>query len=116
VQYIPEPCPDNCAGHGNCVNQTDATTNRTVGVCVCVDGYTGVNCGDAPADIVPLAAGLGAAAIAGIVIAIVVILAAIGGGGYAVANNMAAAPVAPAINNPLYVGAGTSGENPLRQV
>jgi len=117
VQYVPEPCPDECSGHGTCQNQTDTATNRTVGVCICDATYIGVNCGDMEEVIdVPLAAGLGAAAIVGIVIAIVVVLAALGGGGYAIANNMAAAPVAPLTNNPLYVGLQTAGDNPLNKV
>jgi hypothetical protein len=113
VQYVPEPCPDACSGHGSCQNTTQG--NRTVGVCVCVEGWQGVNCGEGT-EVVALAAGLGAAAIAGIVIAIVVVLAALGGGGYAIANNMAAAPIAPAVNNPLYVPGGRSGQNPLAKM
>jgi hypothetical protein len=81
--------------------------------CICRDGYTGVNCGAAPNNIITIAAGLGAAAIVGIIIAVIVVVAALGGGGFAIAQNMAAAPVAPAMNNPLYVGAGRSGQNPL---
>jgi len=120
VVYVPEPCPDACSGNGVCVNQTNAPTaakpNATYTlVCQCYDKYSGANCA-VHDDTVELAAGLGAAAIVGIVIAIVVVLAALGGGGFAIAQNMAAAPVAPAMNNPLYVGAGKGGENPLNRV
>jgi len=124
VQYVPEPCPDQCSQHGVCVNRSGVrpgTTPRpnSTGTwfleCQCYDTYSGVNCANHDVAI-ELGVGLGAAAVAGIVIAIVVVLAALGGGGYAIASNMAAAPVAPAMNNPLYVGAGKGGENPLNRV
>jgi hypothetical protein len=123
VTYVPEPCPDDCSGElaGECRNVTGPAPgsnnpNATFHmVCVCLPTYSGINCGIHD-DTVEIAVGLGAAAIVGIVIAIVVVLAAVGGGGYAIAQNMAAAPVAPAMNNPLYVGAGQGGENPLNRV
>jgi hypothetical protein len=125
VTYVPEPCPDQCSGNGVCVNQSitpgnsggnNPNRNATYQlVCQCYDTYSGINCATHDATI-ELAAGLGAAAIVGIVIAIVVVLAALGGGGFAIAQNMAAGPVAPAMNNPLYVGAGKGGENPLNRV
>jgi hypothetical protein len=126
------PCPDQCSGHGTCLNQSNtngqkpavckqnpnlAACNQTLPyllTCVCRDGYSGDNCGAAPDSIVIIST-LTTAAIIGIIIAIVVVIAAVGGGGFAIAQNMAAAPVSPAMNNPLYVGAGRSGHNPLHK-
>jgi len=124
VVYVPQPCPDQCSGHGVCANVSCKPNGNCNGkspnatytlVCQCYDTYSGINCGNHDTS-VALGIGLGAAAIVGIVIAIVVVIAALGGGGYAIAQNMAAAPVAPAMNNPLYVGAGKGGENPLNRV
>jgi hypothetical protein len=82
--------------------------------CQCTEGYTGVNCGETLSNLA-VYAGIGAAAIVGIIVAIAIVVAALGGGGYAIAQGMAAAPIAPAMNNPLYVGAGRSGTNPLNK-
>jgi len=135
--YTPPPCPDACGGHGSCANVTRGGSNcggagqqacsgsinqggqnvtipPWILVCQCNDGFNGINCANAITN-VPIAVGLGVAAIIGIIIAIAVVIAAVGGGGYAIAQNMATAPVAPAMNNPLYVGAGRQGTNPLHR-
>jgi len=80
---------------------------------VCVDGYTGLNCGSPPVPITAVAIGLAAGAIAGIVIAIVACLAIAGGGAFAAAKQMGTGSVAPVSNNPIYQGNGNAGTNPL---
>jgi hypothetical protein len=118
--YKPEPCPDNCTGHGQCVNQTsdpkadpNNSTNATL-VCICDEGFTGENCGSVPEILNPIAIGaISAAAIAGIVVAIIAFLALAGGGAYAAAQAMGTGAAAPVVNNPLYRGDGNAGVNPL---
>jgi len=61
-----------------------------------------------------IGASLGAAAIIGIVIAAVLFAAGIAGGGaYAIAQSSGSATAAGVSNNPLYVGHGAQGTNPL---
>jgi len=119
VQYVPEPCPDNCTGHGKCVNRTVApvtgstsnSTNYTL-VCVCTNGYKGVNCGTAPPNAITVGL-LTAGAIAGIIVGVAVFLCLGGGGAYAAATFMGSGSVGPVVNNPLYQGEGNKGTNPL---
>jgi len=121
AEYIPEPCPDNCTGHGTCTNETqplppnapNGTQPNVTQHCVCAEGYTGLNCATAP----PIAAivGLTAGAIAGIVIGVIVFLCISGGGAWAAAKAMGPGSVGPVINNPLYKGDGQKGTNPLYQ-
>jgi len=86
--------------------------------CSCNIGYSGNNCGVAP--IVPISsaiigASVGAAAIAGIVLAAVLFCGLAGGGSLAMYNKMSDGDNAPAMSNPLYKESGFSGVNPLAQ-
>jgi len=62
--YNPPPCPDNCSFHGNCIN----------GTCICQKGHPGLNCGGGSSGIIAAAAGIGAGAIAGIIIGAIVVI------------------------------------------
>jgi len=143
LQTIPPECPDNCTGHGMCVNVSYCKTieemqngalvtpdgtvylcdpsqlNQTLlynqsKLCACVNGFSGVNC------IVPvsplniaLAAGLAAGLIALFVILGVLALALCGGGAYAATTALAAGGTGGLLSNPTYEAAGTTGSNPL---
>jgi len=121
TEFIPEPCPDNCTGHGDCVNRTlplpagspAGTVPNVTLVCVCDEGYKGVNCGTPPPAPVVVAVALTAGAIAGIVIGVAVFLCVGGGGAYAAATFMGTGSAGPVVNNPLYQGEGNKGTNPL---
>jgi len=82
-------------------------------VCVCFDGYSGVNCGVGTSTAVVLAAAASGGIIAAIVIAAVLVVACAGGGAYAVVNGGAVGPGAVVTNNPIYAGSDTMGDNPL---
>jgi hypothetical protein len=115
VIYIPEPCPDNCTNHGNCVNSTDATQNVTT-YCQCNGGFTGINCGQYPvsSDITAIVAGTTAGVLAGIIVGVVCAAACFGGSGafaYAQLNNPDGE--SNVSNNPTYKGKNNDGENPL---
>jgi len=74
-----------------------------------------VDCGVPPATV--LAGALGTAAIVGIVVgAVLCVACAAGGGAYAYTQAAGASGVAPVANNPIYVGSGSQGTNPLYQV
>jgi len=84
---------------------------------VCNSGYSGVNCGMfiPESNTIPLVVGtsIGAGFIALIVILICLALA--GGGGFAYAQAGGAGGAGVTANNPLYVGTGNSGVNPLHK-
>jgi len=87
--------------------------------CVCVSGYSGINCGVSPLvenSTVIIAVGLSTAAIAGIIVAAVLFVLLCGGGSAAVYNGMVGGPVGILTSNPLYKGPATSAENPLFRV
>jgi len=87
--------------------------------CVCNIGYSGSNCGVAPLiptpNTVVIGATLGAAAVAGIVLAAVLFCGLAGGGSLAMYNKMSDTDNAPALSNPLYKGTGFQGVNPLNR-
>eukprot|EP01128_Nolandella_sp_AFSM9_P010955 TRINITY_DN766_c0_g1_i3.p1 TRINITY_DN766_c0_g1~~TRINITY_DN766_c0_g1_i3.p1 ORF type:complete len:419 (+),score=86.97 TRINITY_DN766_c0_g1_i3:225-1481(+) len=87
-------------------------------VSFCEDGACGFRDVSCPAGIAPeVVAGIGSAAVVGIIVAIVICLAALGGGGaYAYSQSAATGGVATVANNPIYVGSGSQGTNPLYQV
>jgi hypothetical protein len=127
VDYIPEPCPDNCTGNGNCVNATSNNKDNnkqnnpynTTTFCLCFKGYSGLNCGQVPnnENIIPIVVGVSAAVIAGIVIAIILGIAFFGGGGafaYAKLSNSGSSFVVA--NNPIFKDPSSSGDNPLNKV
>jgi len=115
VIYVPPPCPDECSGHGSCVNVTDDSGNTTRQKCVCFDGFSGINCGIGQ-DITAIVAGtVGAAAIAGIVLGIVAFCGIAGGGTYAYVKQMDSGDSANISNNPLYADARRGGENPMHK-
>jgi hypothetical protein len=62
-----------------------------------------------------VAIGLGVAAIIGIVVAVVVFVAVSGGAGYALYQNFGDSSLTGVSNNPLYVGKGREGQNPLHK-
>jgi hypothetical protein len=118
--YIPEPCPDNCTGHGSCVNKTlpldpgapvGATPNTTL-YCQCDKGWEGANCGNGGVILITAAA-LATGAIVGIVIGVILCVGIAGGSAYAGANAFAHADATAIVNNPLYKKSGNDGENPL---
>jgi len=118
--YKPEPCPDNCTGHGSCQNKTVTTTNpdgtantTNTSFCACTGGYTGLNCGNPPVPVIAVAVGLAAGAIVGIIVGVVACLAIAGGGAFAAAKQMDTGSVAPVSNNPIYQGNANAGTNPL---
>jgi len=133
TNYIPEVCPDQCTGHGTCVNYTSpdyAAAKLAAGTdyaknasayCFCQQGYYGINCGQIPVTTTSVttivASAIGGAALAGIIVAGVVVFLGVGGGTvYAVAGagGGGAAPVTA--NNPLYKDCAQGGANPLHQV
>jgi len=131
VFVIPE-CPDNCTGHGFCVNrsQCDAlegkkqadgkfyschsSQNRTnvSQVCACVKGWKGLNCA-VFGGVNIVAAAISAGIIAAIIIAILIGLMLAGGGAVAATTAFAATNITSVANNPLYRPAASAGENPL---
>jgi len=63
---------------------------------------------------VAVAAALSTAAIIGIIVGVVLCVAGVGAGGaYAYSQAAGAGSVAPVANNPIYVGSGAQGTNPL---
>jgi len=133
INYIPEVCPDQCSGHGICINSTQpgyadavkqqaafvANLKANSSLCLCFPGYSGINCGQVPEpdNTVVIAASIGTAAVVGIIVAILVALFLAGGGGaYAYAQTGGAATPAPVFNNPIYADSGNKGQNPLFRV
>jgi len=95
---VPEPCPDQCSGNGDCVNQTCAslgitvqtdnsqpclntTNDETTAYCNCHGGFSGANCGASSGSSVAVVAGISAGIIvlivlAGVVVVVVLIFSA----------------------------------------
>jgi hypothetical protein len=104
-QFVPVVCPSN--GSNPCAVTYCETDNGTCAV-------RAVPCTYAFPTEAIIAGGIGAAAIVGIVVAAVLLAAGVAGGGaYAYANANAAGAASGVSNNPLYVGVGTQGSNPL---
>jgi len=85
---------------------------------VCIAPYYGLNCGGFPYYSLSAGAIAGAVSggvIAGILVAICVAAALAGGGGYAAYSSFTDEAAAPTNSNPLYVGAGTSGESAIHR-
>jgi len=105
-----------CAGSGFYAVPNSNLTQK----CVCYAGFSGNNCGIAPAAVsssttVIVASTLGAAAVVGIVIAVVILAGVCGGGAYAVYNKLSDDGDAAINSNPLYEAAGNRGINPLHE-
>jgi len=102
-----------CAGSGFYNSSTSNVTQK----CVCHAGFSGNNCGIAPAagttSSTIIGATLGAAAVVGIIIGALLCAAASGGGALAVYNKAAGGPDAAITSNPLYVNKDTGADNPL---
>lgn len=93
------------------------TNEESCDLTYCDEGACAVREVACATDNVAVAAGIGAAAIVGIIVGIVICLAALGGGGaYAYSQAGAVSNVATVANNPIYVGSGSQGTNPLYQV
>jgi hypothetical protein len=134
ITFVPPVCPDQCSGHGTCVNASQAgyasalaaqkasasVLKANASLCLCVSGFSGLNCGQYPPPdntIIYLAAGIGTGAIVGIVLAAVLIFIGFGGGGAFAYSQLAGGGAAPVIaNNPLFKEDGLKGENPLLRV
>jgi len=95
----------------------NATNPCAVSFCEPENGscaFRAVPCGFAFPTSLVIGASLTAAAVVGIVIAAVLCAAGVAGGGaYAYANAGAGATTSGVSNNPLYVGVGNTGTNPL---
>jgi len=137
VVYTIPPCPDQCSGNGVCQNvtttsnsqnsqanqatttgsNTNATNTTVVQLCVCFNGFSGVNCAiGTTSDLTGVLAGsLGTAAIVGICVAIAICVGAAGGGGYAYAQGQGGGGLGNVNNNPLFQGNVHHGVNPLHQ-
>jgi len=104
-----------CGGSGFYTTPTSLTAQR----CVCHTGFSGNNCGIAPAIVTTsstiIGASLGAAAVVGIIIGALLCAAASGGGALAVYNKSQTDVDAPITSNPLYVDKNSGGDNPLFQ-
>ena len=122
VDYTPEVCADNCSyaqGGGECANITFITNSTDpdivakngtlIQVCICNEGYSGINCGDNGNRGLSVAAiaGISAGVIAAIVIGSLICVAVVGYGtkrgvDYFLLDQSA---FADAKNNPLHVEA-----------
>jgi len=81
-----------------------------------LDGYYGLNCGQFPplTDIVAIAAGASAAAIAGIIVGVALALACFGGGSAFAYSQLANDGENQVVsNNPIYRASTNQGDNPL---
>jgi hypothetical protein len=132
TNFVPPQCPDNCTGHGQCVNVTSANYNQSqatdtafgtnvTAFCSCIPGYTGVNCGQGappPFSLTEvLATSLSVAAIVAIIVcAVIVAVACAGGGAFAYAQAAGGGGAGVVANNPLYKGPDFSGTNPLNKI
>jgi len=140
--FFPPSCPDNCTGHGVCVNTSDcaalnaanpqgqdatkpvcdalnanySASRNDTSLCACYPGNSGLNCAVAGGSLAALAA------LAGGIVALIVVLAALaaagfaGGGAYAIASAAGGGPGFGVVNNPIFKDSGTGGENPLHNV
>lgn len=99
----------------NNVNKDRINKNCTLGYCeegACKSKL--LNCSSPITTAIAIGAGLGAAALAGIIIAAIVLAGGlVGGGAYAYTQAAGAGNVSVTGNNPLYAGSGTSGTNVL---
>jgi len=105
--YVPVVCPD-VSSDGTCGVSfcEEGTCKRRVVACT-AEGLTQVYIG----------AGIGTAAVVGIVIAAVLCAGGLAGGGiYAAASGVGGAGMAGLQNNPIYQASGTQGTNPLYKV
>jgi len=103
--FVPVVCPHDA-------NTPCSLTYCSLGACA----TQVVPCGDGIVVPVAIGAGLGTAAIVGIIIAAVLCAGGIAGGGiYAVAAGAGGGGAAPVINNPIYAGTGSGGANPLHK-
>jgi len=130
VKWIPPPCPDDCTGHGRCINRTAPdwvaeeakahnpfwTGNESY--CLCHGKYLGINCGQYPPsdNTVALAAGISSAVIAGIIVGLAIGLAGLGGGSaFAYAQLGGDNEERVVENNPIYSDPNKAGNNPLHK-
>lgn len=113
------PCTvDECDPFKGCLNTPMVCANSGEDKCklsFCLNG----TCVNRKADgcavpVVAVAAALSTAAIVGIIIGVVLCIAGVGAGGaYAYSQAAGSGSVAPVANNPIYVGSGAQGTNPL---
>jgi hypothetical protein len=109
---------DTCDPFKGCLNTPKVCPNSGKAKCkldFCLNG----TCVSRKADgcavpVVAVAAALSTAAIIGIIIGVVLCVAGVGAGGaYAYSQAAGSGSVAPVANNPIYVGSGAAGTNPL---
>jgi len=109
---------DYCDPFKGCLNTPKVCPNTGKAKCkldFCLNG----TCVSRKADgcavpVVAVAAALSTAAIIGIIIGVVLCVAGVGAGGaYAYSQAAGSGSVAPVANNPIYVGSGAQGTNPL---
>jgi len=109
---------DTCDPFKGCLNTPKVCPNNGNAKCkldFCLNG----TCVSRKADgcavpVVAVAAALSTAAVIGIVIGVVLCVAGVGAGGaYAYSQAAGSGSVAPVANNPIYVGSGAQGTNPL---
>jgi len=125
-------CPDNCTGHGFCINQSrcheiegvkqpdgkyyscfsNKNHSNVSEVCACVHGHKGLNCALVGGTKL-VAAVLSAGIIAAIIIAALIGLMLAGGGALAATTALGATNITSVSQNPLYQPAGDDGTNPL---